>query len=174
MNKKLLWLFGGLLIVVLALNAWLLVWPKTAPVINGDQVEAIINQEIAGEVVAKPALVGVDNPLAGHSWRVVSLADGQEMIDALDYDLIISFTDQQISGRICNQFSLPYKLVDGDNLVANGSLTSTEMACAGDIMKIESVFFVAVQKGFGYNISDSGDLTLTSGDGQVIGLVKGN
>lgn len=174
MNKKLLWLFGSLLIVVLALNIWLLVWPKASPVINGDQVEAIINQEIAGEVAAKPALVGIDNPLAGHSWRIVSLADNQEIIDALDYDLIISFTDQQISGRICNQFSLPYKLVEGDNLVANGTLTNTEMACSSDIMKIESVFFVAVQKGFGYNISDSGNLTLTSGDGQVIGLIKEN
>ena len=33
---------------------------------------------------------------------------------------------------------------------------------------------LVVQKGFGYNISDSGDLTLTGGDGQVIGLVKGD
>ncbi|HOQ91727.1 MAG TPA: hypothetical protein PK851_02145, partial [bacterium] len=111
MNKKLLWLFGSLLVVVLALNVWLVVWSKTSPVINGDQVEEIINQEITGEVVAKPALVGVDNPLAGHSWKIVSLADGQEMIDAFDDDLTISFSDQQITGRICNQFSLPYKLV---------------------------------------------------------------
>ena len=174
MNKKLLWLFGSLLVVVLALNVWLVVWSKTSPVINGDQVEDIINQEITGEVVAKPALVGVDNPLAGHSWKIVSLADGQEMIDAFDDDLTISFSDQQITGRICNQFSLPYKLVAGDNLVANGPLTNTEMACTADIMKIESVFFLVVQKGFGYNISDSGDLTLTGGDGQVIGLVKGD
>jgi len=174
MNKKLLWLFGGLLIVVLALNVWLLARPKASPVINGDQVEEIINQEVSGEVVARPALVGVDNPLANRSWKIVSLADGQEMIDALGYDLVVSFTDQQVSGRICNQFRAPYKLVDGNNLVADGSLTSTEMACAGDIMKIESAFFLTIQKGLGYNLSNSSNLTLTGGDGQVFGLIEKN
>ncbi len=172
MSKKLLWLFGSLLIIVLILNAWLIFQPTSSPAILGDQVEEIINQEIAGEVADKPALIGVDDPLLGHSWKIVSLVDGQEIVDAIDYDLRINFLENQISGKICNQFSASYKLVDGNNLVADGPLTSTEMACEGDIMKIESILFQLIQKGLGYSVAESGVLTLTGGDGQVIGLIE--
>ena len=172
MNKKLLWLFGSLLVVVLILNVWLIFQPKSSPAVLGDQVEEIINKEIAGEVIDKPALVGVDNPLAGHSWRVVSLVSNQEIVDLVDQNLLVEFSENQISGKICNHFSVSYKLVEGNNLVADGPLTSTEMVCEADIMKVETAFLTGIQKGWGYDTNDSGSLALVNGSGEVIGLVK--
>lgn len=172
MNKRLIWLLVVLVITALCLGGWLIMQRHQQKAQLSGQIERVINQELSGNVVEKSAVSTVNNPLAGQSWKIVSLVDGQEVIDLTDYDRRIEFTDDQVSGVICNNFSGQYKVTDGDNVVANGPLMSTKMACEPNLMMVEDVFLQGIANGFGYGLDEAGFLTLTSGNGSVLGFAK--
>ena len=173
MSKKSIWLIVVLVAIVIAILAvWLTVSQRQRPAVLGNQVEEIINQELSGQPIDKAAVSGTVNPLANQSWQIVSLVDNQEVIDLTDYNRQLTFTNQQLSGSICNQFRGQYKLIAGDNLIADGPFITTEMACEPDLMKVESVFLAGLQDGWGYGINESGSLALVNGQGAVIGLTK--
>lgn len=170
MNKKLIWLAGILAIVSVSLSTWSWLDRRSATNLEG-QVEEIINQELSGDVTDKPADVVIENQLLG-SWQIVSLADGQEVFDFSGDDTVVEISENTIAGRICNNFGVGYKVVDEINIVASEPVTHTEMACGDELMKVESVLFSGLERGWGYSISDDDILALISSDGWVVGLMR--
>jgi hypothetical protein len=171
MNKKLIWLAGILAIVSVGLSTWSWLDRRSSTNLEG-QVEEIINQELSGDVADKPADVVIGDQLLG-SWQIVSLTDGQqEMFDFSGNDVQIEFNEGVLGGRICNSFGGNYKVVDEANLVADGPIAHTEMACDDQLMKLEDVFIRGMERGWGYGISDNNILALVSSDGWIIGLMR--
>jgi heat shock protein HslJ len=100
------------------------------------------------------------NPdLVGTEWILGDLP-GQVLADARP---TISFSgDGTVTGNAgCNTFSGAYT-VDGSNLTF-GPLASTKMACEGAKGTLETAFLGAIQATTAYEITDAGELKLTSG-----------
>ena len=106
------------------------------------------------------ATAPLTNPdLVGTEWILGDLP-GQVLEDVRP---TISFSgDGTVEGNAgCNTFSGSYT-VDGSNLTF-GPLTSTRMACEGAKGTLETAFLGAIQATTTYEITDAGELKLTSG-----------
>ena len=114
----------------------------------------------AGGGGAASATAPLTNPdLVGTEWILGDLP-GQVLADVRP---TISFSgDGTVEGNAgCNTFSGSYT-VDGSNLTF-GPLTSTRMACEGAKGTLETAFLGAIQATTTYEITDAGELKLTSG-----------
>ena len=106
------------------------------------------------------ATAPLTNPdLVGTEWVLGDLP-GQVLADVRP---TISFSgDGTVEGNAgCNTFSGSYT-VDGSNLTF-GPLASTKMACEGAKGTLETAFLGAIQATTTYEITDAGELKLTSG-----------
>ena len=113
-----------------------------------------------GGVAGASATAPLTNPdLVGTEWILGDLP-GQVLADVRP---TISFSgDGTVQGNAgCNTFSGTYT-VDGSNLTF-GPLASTKMACEGATGTLETAFLGAVQATTTYEITDAGELKLTSG-----------
>ena len=100
-----------------------------------------------------------DPDLVGTEWVLGDLP-GQVLADVRP---TISFSgDGTVDGNAgCNTFSGSYT-ADGSNLTF-GPLASTKMACEGAKGTLETAFLGAIQATTTYEITDAGELKLTSG-----------
>jgi heat shock protein HslJ len=115
---------------------------------------------VAGGGGAASASAPLTNPdLVGTDWVLGDLP-GQVVADPLP---TLAFSgDDTVSGTGgCNTFSGTYT-VDGSNLTF-GALASTQMACEGAVGTLESAYLAALQDTSAYEITDAGELKLTSG-----------
>jgi len=106
------------------------------------------------------ATAPLTNPdLVGTEWILGDLP-GQVLADVRP---TVSFSgDGTVSGNAgCNTFSGTYT-VDGSNLTF-GPLATTRMACEGAKGTIETAYVTALQATTAYEITDAGELKLTSG-----------
>ncbi len=165
MNKKNLTIIV-LILVIAAAGWWFLNYSSWA---QEKKLAKVINQELSGVAIEKEP-VGGEETIAG-TWKLVSLVKNNEMIDLLNYDSQIAFTGDVISGKICNNLNGQFTVVEGNNLVANGSIMQTKMACEANLMEVENIILSGLEKGIGYGLS-ANTMTLTGGSGEVIGLVK--
>jgi heat shock protein HslJ len=123
----------------------------------------------AGAGGGASATAPLTNPdLVGTEWVLGDLP-GQVLADVRP---TISFSgDGTVSGNAgCNTFSGSYT-VDGSNLTF-GPLASTKMACEGAKGTLETAFLGAIQATTTYEITDAGELKLTSG-GATLTFTKG-
>ena len=169
--KVLIWIAAILAVIAVILSIWSVVQSKK---INNQeaQVEQIVNQVLSTDLANKPADENPVNPLIGTTWQIVSLTNSQDVLDLSSYENSIQFSDQEISGRICNSFSGNYKIVDDVHIVADGPITRTEMACDNDLMDVENAFLSGLEKGWGYSFGENDVLALVNTEGWVIGLMK--
>ncbi len=166
MNKKNLTIIIVLALVIISAGWWLL---KYSPRAQENKLRQVVNQELSGVAVDKEP-VGGEETITG-TWKLVSLVKNSEMIDLLNYDGQITFTGDVISGKICNNLNGQFKIVEGSNIIANGGIMSTKMACETNLMEVENIILSGLEKGIGYGLS-ANTMTLTGGNGEVIGLVK--
>ena len=166
MNKKNLTIIILALVIVGVATWWLL---KYSPRAQENKLRQVVNQELSGAAVGKEP-VGGEEIIAG-TWKLVSLVKNGEMVDLLNYDSQITFTGDAISGKICNNLNGQFTVVEGSNIVANGGIMSTKMACEAGLMDVENIILSGLEKGIGYGLS-ANTMTLTGGNGEVIGLVK--
>jgi heat shock protein HslJ len=106
------------------------------------------------------ATAPLTNPdLVGTDWALGDLP-GQVLADVRP---TIAFSgDGTVSGSGgCNTFSGSYT-VDGSNLTF-GPLVSTQKACEDAISNLEAAYLAALQATTAYEITDAGELNLTSG-----------
>ena len=73
----------------------------------------------------------------------------------------------RLSGQApCNRYSASYQLT-GDGIVL-GEGVSTRMACAGDLMELESSFLSIIQGSLPVSIDENGTLSL--GEGRILAV----
>lgn len=118
------------------------------------------------------------NPLAAIEWQVTDYADPNNstgMTNVLmETTLSANFgADNVISGSAgCNSYAGAYQL-EGQSLTIPGPLTTTQMACAEEVMAQETVFLTNLQAVAGYKLDDvEPQLHLLNSKGQVIILLK--
>ncbi|KPP82862.1 MAG: putative lipoprotein [Oceanicaulis sp. HLUCCA04] len=103
--------------------------------------------------------------LTGEVWRVTHVA-GDEVPGpravTLEFD-----GNGRLSGQApCNRYSASYQLT-GDGIVL-GEGVSTRMACAGDLMELESSFLSIIQGSLPVSIDENGTLSL--GEGRILAV----
>lgn len=110
--------------------------------------------------------------LQGQHWRLKDAtgADGTR-IDALfvraDKPVTLDFSEGRLSvSNACNRMNGGYTLADG-NLVVS-PLASTEMACEPDVMALDEAVANRLQGSLKTELSDNGELTLRSAQGEVL------
>lgn len=165
MNKKSLTIIV-LILVIAAAGWWYLNYSSWA---QEKKLAKVINQEMSGVAIEKEP-VGGEETIAGN-WKIISLVKNNEMIDLFNYDSQIAFTGDAISGKICNNLNGQFTIVEGNNIVANGGIVRTEMACEANLMEVENIILNGLEKGIGYGLN-ANTMTLTGNNGEVIGLVK--
>ncbi len=108
-----------------------------------------------------------DTALAGTSWAATGVNNGKDAVSstALTDKLTAVFgPDNILSGSGgCNTFTAEYTVAGSDGLQI-GAIASTRMACADDVMQLESEYFAALGNTVSYKISGD-SLTLRDGDG---------
>ena len=108
-----------------------------------------------------------DTAVAGTSWVATGVNNGKDAVSstALTDKLTAVFgPDNILSGSGgCNTFTAEYTVAGSDGLQF-GPIASTRMACADDVMQLESEYFAALGNTVSYKISGD-SLTLRDGDG---------
>lgn len=104
--------------------------------------------------------------LEGTSWTATGVNNGSGGVEstALTGAISASFAGGALSGNAgCNQYNAKYETSGSDGLTIS-NVATTRMACADDVMTLESQYTAALAKVTNYSIS--GDkLTLTDADG---------
>ena len=103
--------------------------------------------------------------LTGDVWRVTHIA-GEEVPGpravTLEFD-----GEGRLSGQApCNRYSASYQMT-GEGIVL-GQGVSTRMACAGDLMGLESTFLSIIQGSLPASIDEDGTLSL--GEGRILAI----
>lgn len=103
--------------------------------------------------------------LAGEVWRVTHIA-GEEVPGpravTMEFD-----GEGRLSGQgPCNRYSASYQMT-GEGIVLGQGL-STRMACAGDLMELESTFLGIIQGSLPASIDEDGTLSL--GEGRILAV----
>ncbi len=102
--------------------------------------------------------------LGGTAWQLQQLR-GQP--PAADSNVTLTFTDLQMSGRVCNSFSGAYALDEG-GVFRGGNVAQTLMACTPDeIMRLETDFTEALRESTRYR-REGDRLTLLTTAGQEL------
>lgn len=108
-----------------------------------------------------------DTALAGTTWAATGVNNGKGGVEstALTDKLTAVFgPDNTLSGSGgCNTFTAEYTVAGSDGLEI-GAIASTRMACADDVMQLESEYFAALGSTVSYKISGD-SLTLRDGNG---------
>lgn len=108
-----------------------------------------------------------DTALAGTSWAATGVNNGKDAVEstALTENLTAMFgPDNTLSGSGgCNTFTAEYTVAGSDGLQI-GAIASTRMACADDVMQLESEYFAALGNTVSYKISGD-SLTLADANG---------
>jgi heat shock protein HslJ len=92
--------------------------------------------------------------LDGTRWNMVAFVEPEGLRHDLSaVPFTFTFKDGNVSGRICNTMSGPYREV-GDTFAAS-PIASTKMACSADlVMKIENAFGKALAEGLAVEWGD--------------------
>ena len=82
--------------------------------------------------------------------------------------LTLRLADGQASGNAgCNSWSASYELRKNDG-IRFGPITTTEMACAPELMEQERRFLSVIEFAQGYSVYGSGGFSLIAGDGRAV------
>ena len=102
------------------------------------------------------------HPLHGTSWSLGEIiVSGESITIPEGAEVNINFEDGIVNGKSgCNSFSGTYS-IDGDTL-ETGEIVSTLMACADDLMEVETHFLGALQNPTGFEMNMADRLTITS------------
>ncbi len=124
------------------------------------RAERVLDQALAQGCAGAP-----ESLLQGAEWTVTAL-DGEavpeDAVGTLEF-----FHDGLVAGRgFCNRYSGQHQL-SGEGL-SIGPLMSTKMACAEPAMTLENRFLQHLQQVTRFDIGDTGELQLYSGDGTTI------
>lgn len=103
--------------------------------------------------------------LVGDVWRVTHIAGGEvpgPRAVTLEFD-----GQGRLSGQApCNRYSASYQMT-GEGIVLGQGL-STRMACAGDIMQLETLFLSIIQGSLPVSLDEDGTLSL--GEGRILAV----
>ena len=110
--------------------------------------------------------VPVPAPLAGTTWRLVSIAD----VRLFGPEVTLAFTAGEISGNGgCNAFNGSYALDPQTSALRIGDLGATKRACAeparGDL---ENAFFAALRGAAAASLDSGGRLVLSGAGARLV------
>lgn len=115
-----------------------------------------------GEETAPSGFVG--------EWNITDVS-GAPAIDGASAKVVFA-DDGTISGNTgCNSFSGAYR-VEGEQLVLDGQLVSTLMACSPELNAQESAIFAVLNDVDTFQFGDDGRLTISSSDGSSITVTR--
>jgi heat shock protein HslJ len=104
--------------------------------------------------------------LTGVTW-VLDRASMMTLVDAVPKDarIDVTFDGSQSSGlAACNRYGGTYEADAGQGTLTFSALASTQMACVGDLMDLESAYLSALGAVTGYQVTgDQTGLQLTGG-----------
>ena len=106
--------------------------------------------------------------IAGVTWLLEDLG-GQAPVEGSPVTVHFSDDGALFGSGGCNRFSGTYEL-DGATLAVGDALPSTMMACADDVMALESAFFTALTSARGFAVEDE-TLTLNDESGAPLGTL---
>jgi heat shock protein HslJ len=116
-----------------------------------------------------PFVSEADRPLAGTTWRLTTLIDGDaasSIISGTEPTLVVDDLAGRISGSTgCNQFGGPATFQEGT--VEVGDLVSTQMACDPAVMDQETFVFEVLAAAATWEI-DGTTLRITASDGRAL------
>ncbi len=128
-----------------------------APTLLVHSVEGTHPGAGCGEAVA-------DLPLEGTEWTLVEL-EGALVPEGVQATLVLEEAGTRASGRSgCNSFAGSYRLAGAS--LTFGGLASTQRACAGSAMEVESAYFRTLGRVGGYRLTGDG-LHLLAEEGVV-------
>ncbi len=137
--------------------------PKVASYAAHDDGLTLSDESGAALLVYAPN----DTALAGTTWKATGVNNGKGAVEstALTEKLTAVFgPDNTLSGSGgCNTFTAEYTVAGSDGLEI-GAIAATRMACADDVMQLETEYFAALGNTVSYKISGD-SLTLRDGDG---------
>lgn len=117
---------------------------------------------------ATPAAPPSSGDLAGVTWLLEDLA-GEAPVDGSPVTVHFADDGALFGSGGCNRFSGTYE-IDGGTLTVGDALPSTMMACADDVMALESAFFTALTSARGFAVEDE-TLTLNDESGAALGTL---
>lgn len=99
-------------------------------------------------------------PLAGTSWQLLSWGSPRVQNAPLDREKIaLQFLAERLTGSSgCNRYDASYETVEMRLTIA--SLSTTEMACFGEIAQQESQYLAALENAMRYEINLKGELEI--------------
>jgi heat shock protein HslJ len=110
-----------------------------------------------------------DTALAGTSWVATGVNNGKGGVESTtltDKLTAVFGPDNTLSGSGgCNTFTAEYTVAGSDGLQI-AAIAATRMACADDVMQLESEYFAALGNTVSYKISGD-SLTLRDGNGDT-------
>ncbi|MBB1516799.1 META domain-containing protein [Tessaracoccus sp. MC1679] len=115
---------------------------------------------------ATPAAPPSSGDLVGVTWLLEDLA-GEAPVDGSPVTVHFADDGALFGSGGCNRFSGTYE-IDGGTLTVGDALPSTMMACADDVMALESSFFTALTDARGFAV-DGETLTLNDEGGEALG-----
>lgn len=115
---------------------------------------------------ATPAAPPSSGDLVGVTWLLEDLA-GEAPVDGSPVTVHFADDGALFGSGGCNRFSGTYE-IDGGTLTVGDALPSTMMACADDVMALESAFFTALTSARGFAV-DGEELTLSDEGGAALG-----
>ena len=115
---------------------------------------------------ATPAAPPSAADLVGVTWLLEDLA-GEAPVDGSPVTVHFADDGALFGSGGCNRFSGTYE-IDGGTLTVGDALPSTMMACADDVMALESAFFTALTSARGFAV-DGETLTLNDEGGTALG-----
>ncbi|WGT46015.1 META domain-containing protein [Tessaracoccus lacteus] len=117
---------------------------------------------------ATPAAPPSSGDLVGVTWLLENLA-GEAPVDGSPVTVHFADDGALFGSGGCNRFSGTYE-IDGGTLTVGDALPSTMMACADDVMALESAFFTALTSARGFAVEDE-TLTLNDESGAALGTL---
>lgn len=117
---------------------------------------------------ATPAAPPSSGDLVGVTWLLEDLA-GEAPVDGSPVTVHFADDGALFGSGGCNRFSGTYE-IDGGTLTVGDALPSTMMACADDVMALESAFFTALTSARGFAVEDE-TLTLNDESGAALGTL---
>lgn len=105
------------------------------------------------------------------TWKLISYLDGTSMAQPpLGADVTLTFQDGAAGGHsACNRYRFPVTI--GDGTLAFGMGVSTKMACAQQLMEMESRYLKVLESVTSWHVADK-TLDLGNVKGQTLLIFK--
>ena len=113
-----------------------------------------------------PSQVASEGDIVGITWLLEDLA-GEAPVDGSPVTVRFTEVGALFGSGGCNRFAGTYE-IDGATLTVGDALPSTMMACADDVMTLETAFFTALTEARGFAV-DGETLTLNDEGGEALG-----